>query len=414
MSRIQPFPEHPISMRHNIEAMAPSSNAGTRLLIAAVFISLAGLFVMVGRWDIHGNVDAIATGVPAWELARNGTLEIPYLERISNFLVPDKDGRLVSSRTPGLIATALPSYLVSQSDDFSLAPSTLTALVLTLASVWLIFRLLRRSFELPFALSAAVVLALGTTTWTVSAAQLWPHGPGQFWAALALTAAAARRDASTGLAFVGSILVRPVMAVAAAVFGLGQSWRERDWRPAAKIAATSVIGVVLLVSYNRWLFGEWNIRGGQSSSLTVGAVQRLNPLEYLANLYQLFIGWPNGFLLFSPVIAVAGFGAIFTWRNIPNWARSGAMAGLIYLLVHAALNRASGGMPIFYRYPLEAITLAAPALAWGGHHIWNRGGFPKRLLTVSTAFSIVFIAVHAFVTSCRIATPELLSCQIFG
>ena len=386
----------------------------TRILIAAVFLSLAGLFTLVGRWGTTGNVDVTATNAPAWELTRNGTLEVPYLEANNPWVIPDKDGRLVSNRSPGLIAVALPSYAASRPDDFTNAPGTLTALSFTLGSLWLIFRLLRRDFELRFALSATVVLALGTATWTISASQLWPHGPGQFWGALALTAAASRRHISTGLAFVGAILVRPIMAVAAAALGLGQSWRERDLRPAAKIAATSAVGVALLVAYNRWLFGDWSISGGQASKFTVGAVERFDLIDYLVNLYQMFIGWPNGFLLFTPVIAVAAFGAISAWGNIPNWAKSGATAGLIYLLVHAALNRASGGMEIFYRYPLEAITLAAPALAWGGHHLWKRGGLPHWVLIYSAAFSIVFMTIDAFYISCRTATPELLSCHIFG
>ena len=412
--KLSHFPELFVSARHNVDAMPAGTTMSTRLLIAAVFISLAGLFALVGRWGANANVDVTATNVPAWELARSGTLEVPYLEGNTPWVVPDKDGRLVSNRSPGLIATALPSYAASQPDDFTNAPGTLTALALTLGSVWLIFRLLRRDFELPFALSATVVFALGTTTWTISAAQLWPHGPGQFWGALALTAAASRRHISTGLAFAGAILARPIMAVAAAVMGLRQSWQERDWRPATKIAAASMIGVALLVSYNRWLFGEWSVNGGQPSKLTVGAVERFDLSDYLINLYQMFIGWPNGFLLFTPVIGLAVLGAISAWGNIPNWAKSGATAGLIYLLVHAALNRASGGMPIFYRYPLEAITLAAPALAWGSHHLWKGRGLRRWLLIYSAAFSIVFMAIDVFFISCRTATPELLSCQLFG
>lgn len=342
------------------------------------------------------------------------TLEVGFIADINPWIIPDKDGRSVSNRSPGLIATAYPAYAVLRPDAFTNAPGTITALLMTLGALYLIYRLLLGQFGQAFALGSTLALGLGTTTWTISASQLWPHGPGQFWIAVALGASANARYLATGSALALAILIRPIAAVSSAAIGLGQSWRLRDWRPAAEVGAMSLVGVGLLVGYNRWLFGTWRVAEARSSSVAAATLEGFDLGTYLANLFEMFIGLPNGFLVFSPFIAVASFGALTVWSSIPSWARTGGIAAVVYLLVHAAVNRASGGMMIFYRYPLEAITLAAGALAWGGHALWQRGGIYKRLLVYSAVYSIAIQFVNAFVISCRSVYDFPSLCSALG
>lgn len=397
---------------HNVGHMEPSR--ADRQRTALTFFAIAALFALVGRWSIPANVDVIATDVPAWRVATEQTLEVELLEEANPWIVSDKEGRPVSNRAPGLIATPVPAYAIAQPSDFTNLPGTATALLMTLGALYILHRLLIRHFDHNFSLVSILVLALGTTTWTISAAQLWPHGPGQFWLALALMGAASSRYALTGSAFGLAILTRPITAVPAAVVGLRQAWRERRWGPAIKVGVLSVLGVAVLALYNRWLFGSAGVAGEQSSPVVERTLQSYNPLDYLGNLFEMYLGVPNGFLLFSPVILVAAVGVIQIWRTIPDWARSGALAGLIYLLVHAAANRASGGMQIFYRYPLEALALALPALAWGAHKLWQAGGLPRRLLLYTSLFSIAMQFVNAFYISCQSAVDYPTLCGIYS
>ena len=228
---------------------------------------------MVGRWGIEGNVDVIATNAPAWQLAVNQTLDVDFIADSNPWIVSDKDGRSVSNRSPGLIATAYPAYAALKPDAFTNAPGTLTALLMSLGALYLIYRLLLGHFGQAFALGSTIVLGLGTTTWTISASQLWPHGPGQFWMAVALATIANAKYVATGSAFALAILIRPITAVSAAAVGLGESWRLRSWKPAVQVGVMSLIGLGLLTAYNRWLFGTSSVVGAQSSSVAARTVR---------------------------------------------------------------------------------------------------------------------------------------------
>jgi hypothetical protein len=75
------------------------------------------------------------------------------------------------------------------------------------------------------------------------------------------------------------------------------------------------------------------------------------------------------------------------------------VGGLLYLLVQLKANRFSGGEFFFsYRYPLEALTAAAPllALAYAGWVAHRRS--INLLFFMALAISIVFQAVASLST----------------
>ena len=385
-----------------------------RALVLGAFALIGILFILVTRRGPDVNIDVIAADAGAWRLGTSGTMELGAFEGTTPWLVEDKNGRLVSNRPPGLIGIALPAYWLMGSETFTNGPGSFTALISTLGAVALLFVLLLRHFEPEFAAAAIAVFAVGTTTWTVSAAQLWPHGPGQLMAALCLTFLAQERYLLTGLAGAFAILIRPAAAVYVSALGFVRSWQLRSPWPLFKIGVTSLLGMVGLLTYNRWLFGVWSISGGYSDAFTTGAIERFTLIGYLQNLLATFVLPPNGLLLYSPVIAVAAVGCQRVWSTIPAWARSAALAGLFYILVHAALNRASGGMPIFYRYPLEGLTLAMPALTWGAEHLWKGGRFGRSFLLFSALFSVGLLIVNAFYLECRDPAASLMACEFVG
>ena len=385
--------------------------------ILALLIVLLPLFAWNARWDELANPDSEAAAVAAWQLAENGTLDLSAYEAISEnidthhiWFVPGRDNTIVSNRPPGLIGIAFPSYFVTRSSQFSIVPSTVTAIALTLASLVIVWWLLRGVTDPKFATVATGVLALGTTTWAISSSELWPHGPDQLWASVALIGLSIRGFAVAGVGFALALLTRPITGVFAAVSGIVEGWRQRSLRPVLIIGAVTAAGVGLLLAYNWAVYGELSIRGGYSSASTTGAVERFTISDYLRNVFAMFLGPSNGFLLLSPVLGVAVFALIRYWKRVPGWARSGALAALAYLLVHAFFNRASGGLPVMYRYPLEAITLASAALGFAAWTMAGESRLGRKFLLLTAGLSIVIQAYYIFVVSCAVLNPNLNTC----
>jgi hypothetical protein len=139
-------------------------------------------------------------------------------------------------------------------------------------------------------------------------------------------------------------------------------------------------------------------------------VERFDLVDYSRNLLSMFVGPRNGVLLTSPIVGVAVVGLVLAWRSVPGWARSTALASLAYLAIHALLNRASGGLTVFYRYPLEALVLSAPALAVGAKTLMARGHLTSLLVVGSAIISVVFQILHVFYFSCFITDPVFSTC----
>jgi len=401
------------------ELTSDSDDRRSTVIALVAFAAVVALFALNGRWGQEANPDAVAVGVPAWQLSLTGSLDLTEIdairdnqEELDRWYVYDKEGRIVSNRAPGLIALAYPSYVAFGGDRFSNGPATLVALVLTAGAVALCWRLFTRETSKNFATGAAVVLALGTTTWSVSSSELWPHGPGQFFAALAITALAVGSYGKTGLAFAGSMLMRPLTGIFAATVGIAESLRLRRVLPLLRVGIASSIGFGLVIAYNRWLFGTWSVSGGYGDSFTTEAMGRLTPLAYLGNLTSMFIGPRHGVLTTSPVLGVATVAAIIYRKSIKGWMKTGVLAALLYMCVHAALNRASGGMAMFYRYPLEAIVLASPALLVGARRLWDSSHRGRMILAAAAILSILLQVMNVFLFECVSTDPASGVCQL--
>ena len=384
------------------------------LVIVAVVI--VPLFALIARWGPEGNPDALAAAYPAWHFVNNGTLdhsEVAFiaddLERLDIWFLETSDGAVVSNRAPGLIGLATLGYLALGRPTFTAGPATAVALLTTVFAVLVMWRVMSRLVGRRFATAGALVLALGTTTWWVSATELWPHGPGQLWASLAVASVAAGSYAKAGWAFALAVVTRPVTAVMAAVTGLAESFRLKTVKPAVQVGIGSSVGLLLVVAYNRAVFGAWSVRGGYSESFSTG---RYSFAEYLVNLWEMTVGLPNGVLTTSPILGVAVYGMYRARRTVPGWAFSILSAAVGYLALHAALNYASGDSVVFYRYPLEAIMLATPALVIGAKWMWDEGGVWRGLVVSAAVASITLQVAHVLLWSCVITDPVIPACVL--
>jgi hypothetical protein len=226
-----------------------------------------------------------------------------------------------------------------------------------------------------------------------------------------LLALSTRRDVFAGVWFGVSILTRPVTAVTAFISGAGEAIRRRSIVTLLSIGGTALAGVALLLVYNYQVFGIWSVRGGYSTNFMSGALDRFTIGGYVTNLSAMFFGY-RGVLTSTPVVGIATYAAIRYWRDLPGWAKTGALAGLGYLLVHAILNRASGASIVFYRYPLEPLVMASAALIIGSFRLWRGGSMGKILLGVSGAIAVALQALNVFYFSCWLTFPVHSACVL--
>jgi len=246
------------------------------------------------------------------------------------------------------------------------------------------------------ALGAAYLAGLGTTAWSVAADALWQHGPGMMWIALGLVLCVDHL-LSSGLAFGAAILTRPHAALIPAATGLYQSIKQRSVRPAVWIGLGSAAGLALLVVINNALFGEPSISGGYPSTFREQALSFDVP-HFLWNVLGALFGPLHGLLIWSPFLIVLVPGLRAAWRAAPGWVRGASLGGVLYLLLQLKANRYSGGGGFAaYRYPLEALTAAAPLLLLAYTEWVAKRPRAARLFSFTVKASICIHAVYAVV-----------------
>jgi alpha-1,2-mannosyltransferase len=349
-------------------------------LFAALFFPLFLLYSATASYSGAQVNDAIAAAISAWTLANDGTLTVPESAPRNVWFVEAR-GRRVSNRFPGVIGFAVPFYALTRGSaprptvpEASVAAAFAAAMAVSLMAF-----ALRRVVPTRTAVAGAVLLGLGTTTWTVSAASLWSHGPAQLWLALGLVAAASSRWWLTVPANAFAVLTRPHLAVAPAVAAAWHGVRDRSVRAALWLSAGIAVGLALLLAYNHHVYGAWSLRGGYG--VTVGGALWRSPGALAVNVAGALLSPSRGLLGFSPFVLMLLPGVPRAWRAAPSWARGAALGGLAYLLLQMQANRFSGGSGFYgYRLPLESLTLATPLLAltyteWVAPSRWRRRTF---------------------------------------
>ena len=374
-----------------------------------VGVVLAALYLPAAAVHPPYHLDAASASFAAWSLAADGSLVLDgFVDEATRPWFVSVDGHVLTNRQPGVIAHGLPaSWLWAQTvGTFSMAPTVWTAALVTATAMAIVHVSLRRLTTGSLAVAGALILGLATSTWSVSAVQLWPHGIGQFWLAAALLALGSAKYTAAGLSYAVAVFTRPPLAIAAAVNGLAASWHERSLRPAVRLGVAASFGVAALLTYNYFVFGGASITGGYSDAFLRPKTGGVGP-ETVWYLQQ--VAWTlvsdRGLLVWSPFLLVLLPGMPIAWRSSPAWVRSAALAGVVYLLVHLWLNRYSGGSGFFgYRYPLEPLVLWTPLLL----QAWEARIRPDRarrcLFAVAVAVSVAFHLYGAYVYRAHLAS----------
>ncbi|NNF10563.1 MAG: hypothetical protein HKN74_09785 [Acidimicrobiia bacterium] len=338
-----------------------------------VFLPILGVYLLtMDRANLEQGVDAIAAALPAWRFTQFGDLDMAQFSELPWII--EVNGRILSNRPPGISWVTMPLYWVFGRQSFtgavpSMLPGTATAVLFSAATVGVVHLTLRRITTPVLALGGALVFGLGTSTWSISANELWAHGPAQFFLALGMLAISYNRFVAAGLAHGAALLIRPVTALVAAGTGLAYGWMQRSWRPVVLGGLSAALGLGVLVVYNGLVLDSWTPVPASYGESFVERAQNQSPLAYVGDLLGMFLHPKYSIFVFSPFLLFTIPGLKRAWTGSPAWVRASAIGGVAYMLIHLRLNRFWGGAEFNYRYPLEMLTVLAPLLflSW---HTW--------------------------------------------
>lgn len=326
------------------------------------------------------------------------------------FIAEAPNGHVVAQRMAGPIILGLPFYWLATrapfSEGFSFVPGGLAASFAMTAAAVLIFQGLRDRVGTWVALGSTLVFALATPTWSVSADQLWTHTVTQLGIAGSIFAASRRSWWLAGAFLAIGILARPHLALIAAIPGVAVAMTRREIGPVLKIGLPSISAMLVLVTWNKWMFGVPGIEGayvGRTARAMDGFTgsaeweSSAGPLATeLINYLGFWVAPDRGVLVWSPMILVLLPALLRSWRSQPMWNRWLLLGGLAYSFAQLRLNYFPGGDAFWgYRHGLELLTCAVPALAVS---LPFAGSLARRVLPVVIAGQFAAFSLGSTVT----------------
>jgi hypothetical protein len=349
-----------------------------------------GVFAVTAHYNDPLNNDTHATAVAAWQLAHHGNAtltsfhgRLPWLYAV--------DDRYVTNRLPGTIFWGAPFYALTGPSSYPpIYPSAIAAATATALATAFAFSLCCRLVDRRAALVATALFAFATGTWTVSADQLWTHGPAQAAVLLTLLLAVRNQWLLAGLPAGFAILVRPHLGVVALILGVAAVVHTKQRKPML-IGVGAAAGAAILLGYNNALWGGISIFGGYDQPV-VASDHKFAAL--ITGFAGDFVSPERGLLVMTPAFLMLLPGTRAAWRVAPDWVRWSTIAGLAYLLVQLWGIRFSGGDGFYsYRTTLETLSLCVPllTLTWREWTSKTRG----RRATFA-ALATTSVALHAF------------------
>lgn len=375
------------------EGLRPRWDGRLWLVVVAL---LGTMFAATATWSLPYHTDALTNAYTGWYLGVEGTavanhhdVFVQAGQRGNTTWFAESPAGPVSQYPPGAALTSAPLYAAARPDlvparlagsnrpDIApvattvppMWPATLSAIIVTALACAAVGQFARDAgADRPRAIVIGVAAGVATGAWSIASNMSWTHGPGMLAIMLALLAFARERWLVGGLALGFGVLVRPHIAVVAAVVGVWVALRRRSWRPMIEVGLGSGAGLAALLLYNRALWGTWTVTGGYSTqfgdNLAAGTAVPL-----LRNVALGLLSPDRGLLVWAPFLLVLVPVAWSRRHELPDWAQAAAVGGILYLLVQWKANRYSGGSGFFgYRYPLEAmfagsacLVLAVPA-----------------------------------------------------
>ncbi len=350
-----------------------------------VVASLIGLllvpFYLATSTGATQSIDAAASALPAWSLAREGN---PYLDEVGHlnrWLVTGAHGHIVSNRFPGSALLATPVYFLlgaRSSAKPTVFPGNVTAALAASLFVALLVVLLAPLLGLRRAVLTAAFVGLATPTWSVASDALWPHAPGQAVLVLLMLTLSRRKWWWSVPLLLTAVLVRPILVVVSPVLAVHHLLRGQRTAASASLLGGAA-GLAALAGWNHLLFGSWSLTAGY------GNIREPDALPVLGELVQLpvvLLSPLRGVFVLTPVLLLCCVGLRSAWSTAPDWVKTSAVAGVLILVGTFQLTPAAGGDGYYgYRLPLEGLSLLVPLLALA-HRSWLDGPPWRRTCTI--------------------------------
>ena len=382
-------------------------------------ISLVGLFVLISivfsLSPVITNYDSFPAFPTAVSIVNRQTLSLSAYQHVhqvaTSYTVVTQNGHLITYFPWAVALFAVPAVILLDALRIVGGPtpdhvvmtgghieslaqmwsaSIVTALACTIMAL-LAYRRLAGSPKMRrlLAVGSGLVLALGTSAWSVASRSLWQHGPAMLLLALGLLAvdgifpsigrqpmgSAIWRSFGAGVSLAIAIAVRPTNVIAFALVGAILLWRRRS------ILAAYVGGGLLVfvpwVVITRINYGTW-FQPYDSAGRLGHATSVINALG--ANLFSP----ARGLLVFSPIclLAVAGL-FIAIRRSVVSELDLISIAAVPgYLIAVSLYSEWWAGNTFGPRYMSEALpflfVLAIPCVTWIGEvlHTWRSSTEP--------------------------------------
>lgn len=388
----------------------------------AVLVVLVPLFLATANFGPGHHIDPLTNVMTAWKLGTSASVVLPEYEsltgpgfyNVANQLVETDHGP-ISKYPPGSALLAAPFYTVVRdrlemnavykedtSDgplERSLAlelprvwPGSVAAALATAGAMALLTQAMVPVVGPRWAVATGLITGLGTSFWSVAADALWQHGPAALGIAVGLLGASRGRYLLASSGFAIAVITRPQTAIIAAVIGIWAAARDRSLVTLVKAGLLASAAAGVYVAFNLWAFGDLIVRdaGGYWVEGTVNRGWFTTIQQFVGALVSI----PHGAFVWSPFLLVGLLAVPRVWRDSPWWAKAGALAGIVYLLVQVRGNGFVGGQSFrWYRYQLEPIIAAAPLLFLALQNLWATHRNWRRLVVLVVGSSIV---VHAF------------------
>ena len=324
------------------------------LLFGAALIAYASNLLLHFEGDASPNILTAAS----WIAQGNADLD-EYVGRVP-FDVQSVGGHFYPYNPPGAalvsvvpVSLAMVAGIDVGSPEFVAAFGKLAGVLTAALSVLFVYLACARLTSPLAAFIAAAGYAFGTTVWSVSAQQLWMHGPAQLFAALGLYLLARDRGSPrAGLALGLATLIRPAEALVAAAGILV----ARRGRFAIRYLAWGLPAAAFLFVYYLIAFS------GPRQSYA-GLMWGFPPPGFLG----LLVSPSRGLLVYSPFLVFAVVGFAMAWRARDDRSvvvRSFSLAALALYVLYSFFDGWYGGWAFGPRYLGDALPLLAVGLAY--------------------------------------------------
>lgn len=353
---------------------------GLLLLAAVMFVYGLTMATSYVTNDVH------SASIAAWRIASTGE---PWLEDVDHAALTGRDdlwvgeatnGHVVSFRSPGPVAAAVPGYVVAGfvgATQYTMVPGSATAVLLTTAALALLHQALRPRTGPVVSMIAVGAFGLTTPVWSVSADSILTHPVTLLGIAGMAFGCARERWWLVGMFGGVALWGRLHTVVIVAVLGLGLAWAHQRPRIATVVGTVSACWLGLSLLWGRWVYGEWRLAGGYPveayADRAVGAPAGI--WDLVANHAGFWIAPDRGLLVWTPVLLLLAPALVRSWPDLPLWSRWLVAGGLLYTLIQGQLNAFTGGSGFYgYRLSLELLTCLMPAYAMAVHSAGRVGG----------------------------------------